>query len=111
MQSIKLFKAETDIELCGKIRFRKGKLYVGKNIDVFYIRIYDDKDQGWDFGLTFRELPPRFYRDVLYDNRTMYRYPEKFTLLSKNILMPNRKEFCSFRRMLRRENNDGTKGL
>lgn len=61
MQSIKLFKAETDIEL--------------------------------------------------YDNRTMYRYPEKFTLLSKNILMPNRKEFCSFRRMLRRENNDETKGL
>lgn len=111
MQSIKLFKAETDIEFCNKIRFRKGKLYVGRNIDVFYIRIYDDKDQGWDFGLTFRELPPCFYRDVLYDNRTIYRYPEKFTLLSKNILIPNRKEFYNFRRMLRRENNDGTKRL
>lgn len=111
MQSIKLFKAETDVKLCNKIRFRKGKLYVGRNIDVFYIRIYDDKDQGWDFGLTFRELPPCFYRDVLYDNRTIYRYPEKFTLLSKNILIPNRKEFYNFRRMLRRENNDGTKRL
>ena len=102
MQSIKLFKAETDIEFYDKIRFHEGKLYVGRNIDIFYMRIYDDKDQGWDFGLTFKELPTCFYRNVLYDNRMIYRYPEKFTLLSKNILMPNRKEFYNFRKMLRR---------
>lgn len=94
MQSVKLFRADFDIKVNNKVRFIKGNIYTGVKIDYFFIRIYDEQDQGWDFGLTYKEVPSCFWL-------TETRYPEKFTLLSKNILMPNKKEFRNFRKKLR----------